>query len=113
MGYPDVMQDPALFAPIVELARFPNVCFKLSDVKGRSHQEFPFVDVHPFIQQLLNAFGSERTIWGTGYPGHHRTKHNWLSLADELRLIREGLPFLSAVDKERILGGTAKALWRI
>ncbi len=113
MGYPQLDQPAAAFDPIVELARFPNICFKLSDVKGRSQLPFPHEDVHPFIQRLLHAFGAQRTLWGTGYPGHHRAKHNWHTLADELRLIREGLPFLNDSEKEQILGGTAKALWRI
>ena len=111
MGYPDINEPAAAFQPIVDLARYPNVYFKLSDVAGRSQQSFPYTDVHPFIQRLLHAFGAQRTVWGTGYPGHHRAKHKWPSLADELRLIREGLPFLTAADKDRILGGTAAELW--
>lgn len=113
MGYPRVDESMAAFQPIVDLAQYPNIVFKLSDVKGRSKEEFPFRDVHPFIKALLDAFGAERTVWGTGYPGHHRTKHNWLPLADEIRLIREGLPFVSTRDAERILGGTAVELWRL
>lgn len=111
LGYPNVEEQAAQFDPIVELARFPNMYYKLSDVKGRSKEAFPFTDVHPFVEKLHNAFGAERTVWGTGYPGYHRQKHNWLSLADELRLIREGLPFLSVADKDRILGGTAAEIW--
>jgi predicted TIM-barrel fold metal-dependent hydrolase len=117
MGYPEVGEniagEMAGFQPILDLAAHQNICFKLSDVKGRSQQPFPFADVHPFIRALLDAFGTERTIWGTGYPGHHRTRHNWLSLADELRLIREGLPFLTPSQAERILGGTAAELFRL
>jgi L-fuconolactonase len=111
MGYPDVQKGITDFQPILDLARFDNTFFKLSDVKGRSQAAFPFADVHPYIQALLQAFGAERTVWGTGYPGHHRTKHNWLSLADELRLIRQGLPFLTSSQQDRILGGTAAELW--
>jgi predicted TIM-barrel fold metal-dependent hydrolase len=113
MGYPIVgapMQD---FAPILELARYPNMVFKLSDVKGRSQETFPFADVHSFIQALLQRFGAERTVWGTGFPGHHRAKHGWLTLAEELRLIREGLPFLSAREIDLILGESAARLWRV
>ena len=84
------MTDEAAFQPIVELARYDNVRLKLSDVAGRSQQAFPYADVHPFIEKLLSVFGAERTVWGTGYPGHHRQKHNWPSLAQELQLIREG-----------------------
>lgn len=111
MGYPKVDEPMEAFAPIIDLSRFDNIIFKLSDVKGRSKEEFPYRDVHPFVKALLDAFGSQRTIWGTGYPGHHRTKHNWLPLADEIRLIREGLPFVTPADADRILGGTAVALW--
>ncbi|MCG9126368.1 amidohydrolase [Candidatus Poribacteria bacterium] len=111
MGYPQVEEEKSLFQPIVDLAKYKNIYFKLSDVAGRSSEEFPFTDVHSFIRKLLSAFGSERTVWGTGFPGHHRTKHNWLTLADELRLIQEGLPFLTSQDKDNILGGTAATIW--
>ena len=113
MGYPKVDEDPAAFRPILDLARHSNVYLKLSDVAGRSRQGFPYTDVHPFIKDLLSAFGSERMVWGTGYPGHHRLKHKWPTLAQELRLVREGLPFLTDTDKERILGGAAAKVWKL
>ena len=113
MGYPQLDADEAAFQPIVELARYNNVHLKLSDVAGRSQQAFPYADVHPFIEKLLSVFGAERTVWGTGYPSHHRQKHNWPSLAQELQLIREGLPFLTDNDQEQILGGTAAQIWNL
>ena len=48
-----------------------------------------------------------------GYPGHHRQKNNWPALADDLRLIREGLPFLNGTQREHILGGTAEEIWNL
>jgi len=111
LGYPDLQEGEEPFRPIVELARYENVYLKLSDVAGRSAEEFPYRDVHPFIRLLLGAFGARRTMWGTGYPGHHRVKHNWPTLADELRLVREGLSFLSDAAVRRILGGTAAEVW--
>ena len=113
MGYPQVDAEAAAFQPIVELARYDNVYLKLSDVAGRSDQVFPYADVHPFIEKLLSVFGAARTVWGTGYPGHHRQKHNWPSLAQELQLIREGLPFLTDDDKDQILGETAARIWNL
>ena len=50
-------------------------------------------------------------LWGTGYPGHHRTKHNWPTLAEELRLVQEGFDFLSQREKDQMLGGTAARIW--
>lgn len=113
MGYPQVDEDPAAFQPILDLAQCENVHFKLSDVHGRSQQGYPYADVHPYIQLLLDAFGEDRTVWGTGFPGHHRQKHNWPSLRDELMLIREGLTFLTARQKDKILGKTAARIWEI
>lgn len=113
MGYPQVDSDESLFQPIIDLAKYDNIYLKLSDVAGRSNQDFPFSDVHPYIISLLSVFGSERTVWGTGFPGHHRTKHNWPTLADELRLIREGLPFLTSTDKDNIFSNTAVNIWNL
>lgn len=113
MGYPQIEEGEAAFQPIVDLARHGNVYLKLSDVAGRSRQGFPYEDVHPFIKKLMQAFGAERMVWGTGYPGHHRHKYHWPSLEQELRLIREGLPFLTNDDQEHILGGTAVEIWNL
>ena len=113
MGYPRLSLPPEAFQPIVDLAGFPNICLKISDVKGRSEQEFPFSDVHPFIRRLHQAFGAERVLWGTGYPGHHRTKHNWLSLSDELALVREGFDFLTDDEKKMMLGENVARIWRL
>ena len=113
MGYPDTSKEFELFTPVLDLAKYDNVFVKISDVAGRSNDIFPHIDVHPYIRLLYDAFGSSRLLWGTGYPGHHRTKNNWHTLADELRLIREGIPFLSELDIEQILGKTAKNIWGI
>ena len=111
MGAPKISSSMSEFDPILSLARYENVYVKISDIAGRSSKEFPFEDVHPFVEALLNAFGAERAIWGTGYPGHHRIKHNWPPLSEELRLISEGLPFLTGADRDLILGGTAATIW--
>ena len=113
MGYPQVNVDEGEFQPIVDLARYDNMYLKLSDVAGRSSQDYPYTDVHPFIEKLVGAFGAERMVWGTGYPGHHRAKHNWPTLDQELRLVREGLPFLTDAQREHILGGTAAEIWEL
>ena len=111
MGYPDPETGMEAFRPILDLARHERMFVKISDIKGRSREAFPFRDMHPYIRALLDAFGVERAMWGTGYPGHHREKHNWLSLADELRLVREGYDFLTDTQKDRLLGGTAAEVW--
>jgi predicted TIM-barrel fold metal-dependent hydrolase len=113
MGYPNVADPMSAFTQVVGLAHHTNIYLKLSDIKGRSREAYPYLDVHPFIRQLLDAFGVQRTVWGTGYPGHHRQKHGWLTLAEELQLVRDGLGFLTYEEIDRILGGTALELWRL
>ncbi len=110
MGYP-TLDEVAEWQPILDLAERPNLFVKISDVKSRSQQDFPFDDLHAVVRTLVDTFGAKRCLWGTGFPGHHRVKHNWLSLADELRLVREGFDFLTEVQKDWILGGTAARVW--
>jgi L-fuconolactonase len=113
MGYPNLDEPLSSYEAITDLSRFDNVYFKLSDVAGTSRQEFPYADVHPSIKQAVDRFGEQRIIWGTGYPGRHRVKNNWPTLAQELKLIREGIPFLSPRQIDRILGETAAEIWNI
>ncbi|MBI2965529.1 MAG: amidohydrolase [Chloroflexi bacterium] len=114
LAYPDASERPgfASYRPVLVLARHPNVYVKVSDVKNRSAQPFPFRDVHDVIRMVRDAFGPQRLLWGTGYPGHHREKHGWLSLADELRLVREGFDFMSDSEKAALLGENATRIWR-
>ena len=113
LAYPQVAESPgfATHKPVIDLARFPNVYVKVSDLHGRSDEEFPYRDVHPFIRQVHQAFGADRMMWGTGYPGSLRQKYGWPTLADELRLVRDGYDWLTASEKDRLLGGTAAIVW--
>lgn len=113
MGYPDIKQSVEEFDLIIELAAHENFYLKLSDVAGRSGMCYPFADVHPFIRRLLGAFGADRMIWGTSYPGRHRVKRGWLPLDQELLLIQEGIPFFTGDSVDRILGRTAETIWSL
>ena len=44
---------------------------------------------------LYEAFGASRLLWGTGYPGTHRS----LPLDQELAIVTQHLPFLLEDDK--------------
>ena len=98
---------------VLDLSRFPNVFVKVSDVHGRSEKGFPYRDIHPFIQKVQQAFGIERLMWGTGYPGRHRQTRGWPTLAEELGLVREGYYWLTESEKDRLLGGTAASVFRL
>lgn len=115
MGYPDFAESPhfSSFRPILNLAKHSNVHVKISDTARHSKAEFPYPDVQAAIRLLKNAFGIERMLWGTGYPGRHRLAYGWPSLADELRFVREGLDWLSATEQQRLLGGNAAMVWKL
>lgn len=99
------------YLPVLDLARHPNVVMTISDVHSRSGEGFPFRDMHSAVMMAIDAFGIERCIWGTGYPGYLREKNGWISLADELRLVREGFGWLSVEEQEMLLGSNAQRIY--
>ena len=99
------------YRPVLRLAERKNVFLTISDVHGRSDEGFPFRDMHEVIKRAIDAFGIDRCLWGTGFPGHLRLAYGWPSLADELRLVREGLDWLTATERASILGENARRLF--
>jgi predicted TIM-barrel fold metal-dependent hydrolase len=100
-----------VYKPVLELAKHDNVMMKVSDIHNRSEGEYPFTDMHDVIKMAFDAFGVERCMWGTGYPGYHRVENGWLSLEDELKLVREEFDWLSADDIAKYLGDNAMGVW--
>jgi len=60
---------------------------------------------------MYEAFGPERLLWGTGFPGATRAEAGRPSLREELQLIRKEIRFFTAEDREKILGRNASKLW--
>ena len=114
MMYPDPVMAPTwdAYKPVLELANHPNIFIKISDVHNRSAEFFPFTDMHGVVKLAIDAFGIDRCLWGTGYPGHHRVDNGWLSLEDELRLVREGFDWLTDEDQSKYLGENAMRIWK-
>ena len=111
LGRPDILPH----APWVEndyllkLARYPNVWVKFTELYSASKtKQYPYKDVHPFGQMVYEKFGPRRLLFGTGMVAS--TRRN--PLADELRLIREDIPFFADRDKEWILGRNAATIWK-
>jgi predicted TIM-barrel fold metal-dependent hydrolase len=59
------------------------------------------------------VFGPTRLLWGTGYPGVAREFYKRPTLAEELTLVREKIPFFTADDRQKILGENAAAIWKL
>ena len=114
MMYPVPKMAPGWddYRPVLALAGHENVHIKISDVHNRSDGSFPFADMHDAVKMAVDAFDIDRCMWGTGYPGYHRVDHGWLSLADELRLVREGFDWLTPGEQAKLLGDNAMRIWK-
>jgi predicted TIM-barrel fold metal-dependent hydrolase len=104
LGKPPYTDD---LAPILALARFPNVHLKLCPNNSYAVRETKG-DPAQFYGALAKAFGADRLMWGSNYPAHW---DHYGKIADRLPLAREDFSFLSARDQAQVLGETALAVW--
>lgn len=101
LGLTGQLTDAAVapeIAALVELAHYENVSVKATAAPCYSTEPYPHPSLHPFLRQLLDAFGPERLFWGSDLsrlPG---------SYADLVRLFRDDLDFLSADDIDAVMG---------
>jgi predicted TIM-barrel fold metal-dependent hydrolase len=96
-------------APVLAMARHPNVYAKLTFLALPSREEYPFADVHWMVRELVNAFGADRCLYGSNFPtAQYNAK---MSYRQTVQLFSEAIDL---TDEERswILGGTAARLWR-
>jgi predicted TIM-barrel fold metal-dependent hydrolase len=105
--------DPAAeVKKLVALAAHPRVWVKVSELNLLSPSgKYPFADTFPWVRRVYDAFGPDRLLWGTGFPGATRVQAGRPSLAEELDLIRKEIGFFTAADREKILGRNAARLW--
>ena len=97
---------------LVRLARYPNVWVKVTELSLLSpSKRHPYADTFDCVKRVYDAFGPDRLLWGTGFPGATRAQAGRPSLDEELALVRREIPFLSASDREKLLGRNAARLW--
>ncbi|MAT14904.1 MAG: hypothetical protein CMJ46_06490 [Planctomyces sp.] len=101
------------FEKLLRLSEYPNVSCKLSEMSTMSlTKEYPYADSFPFVQRVCEAFGTDRMMWGTGFPGTSRAHYNRPTVEEELDLVRKHLTFLTEEDQRKILGANAYRFWR-
>jgi predicted TIM-barrel fold metal-dependent hydrolase len=87
-------------AATASLAKYPNVSVKLSAAANYSQEGFPFRDVNPHIQKLFEAFGPQRSHWGTDMTnGFDRASYR-----QRITHFTEELAFLTESDKDWVMG---------
>ncbi len=92
---------------LLALARYPRVYVKLSHLWSLSKQDYPYRDTHDQVRRLYDAFGPERLMWGTDWPG----VEEYCGYARALALYRDEIKFFTDDDRKWILGATALKLW--
>lgn len=58
----------AILEDMLALAKVPNLYAKLSFVVTGSAEEYPFRDMHDSCHQIIEAFGTQRCVWGSDFP---------------------------------------------
>jgi len=97
---------------LLALAKYPNVYVKVSELMILSaSKKYPYRDTYPLVKAVYEAFGVERLLWGTGFPGATREQAGRPSLEEELALIQKEIPFFTEKDRAKILGENAAKLW--
>jgi predicted TIM-barrel fold metal-dependent hydrolase len=83
---------------LLALARYPGVVVMVSSAPCFSRESYPFRDLHPFLKRIYDVFGPRRMLWGADLSRLTST------YGECLDLFQQALDFLSAEDKEWILG---------
>ncbi|WP_420405788.1 amidohydrolase family protein [Nisaea sp.] len=89
---------------LLKLARLPNVAVKVTGAPGYSSEAYPFPTMHTYLRQIFDAFGPDRTFWGTDIS---KMPCSW---RDCVTMFTEELPWLRGEDLERVMG-TALCEW--
>jgi len=87
-------------ATTVALAKYPNVSVKVSASPGLSRQPYPFRDVAEHVKRVFDAYGPQRSYWGTDITNSYAKA----SYRQRITQFTEELSFLSEADKDWVMG---------
>jgi predicted TIM-barrel fold metal-dependent hydrolase len=90
---------------LLALAEFPNVAVKATGAPGYSAEAYPFPKMIGYVKQIFDAFGPERTFWGTDIT---KMPCSWKQCVS---MFTEAMPFLSENDKRLVMGDALCAWW--
>ncbi|HUA99078.1 MAG TPA: amidohydrolase family protein [Terracidiphilus sp.] len=98
---------PDLLKLLLDLARYPSVFIKISDLWVVSRQSYPYPDAQDQLRRLIAAFGPSRLMWATNWP----VSLAQIPYAKIVALYRDHLTFLTPEERRAILCGTVQRLW--
>ena len=83
---------------LLALAKHPNVAVKLSGAPSYSSDVYPYRNIHPYIKRLVEAFGPQRSFWGTDVTRMP------CSYRQCVTMYTEEMPWLKGNDLELVMG---------
>lgn len=104
----DGMIRDADVAALCGLAKHKHTTVKVSAFYALGKKKPPYDDLVPMIRRLYEAYGAKRLMWASDAPYQLQ---NGNSYADSVALVRDGLGFLSAEDRQWLTRKTAEAVF--
>jgi L-fuconolactonase len=101
------LDRPDLLKLLLDLARYPKVFVKISDMWVLSKQPYPFADAQQQVKRLIAEFGAQRLMWATNWP----VSLQQLPYSRIVDLYRDHLGVVSRKEHEEILSGTVQRVW--
>ena len=107
LGIPDCDEAPHFRSQerILSLARHANVFVQISGM--HMFGDPPYTPLVPLIEQLVEAFGANRLLYGSNYP----VMKDETVYGQELELLRTGRLGVPVAYVEDVLANTARHLW--
>ncbi len=106
LGLPDPGHLVEAEGRLAELARFEGCWLKVAGLGLVSRTSPPHRDVWPLVEAAVRAFGASRLVWGSDFPSGGGAE-GYEGVVQAM----EAMPFLSAPDRARVMGETARQLW--
>lgn len=102
------LKDDAAMAhmpELLKLARLPNVAVKVTGAPGYSGEAYPFPKMQTYVRQVFDAFGPDRTFWGTDIS---KMPCSWRQC---VTMFTEEMPWLGGADLARVMAGGVRDWW--
>ncbi|MGH9598618.1 MAG: amidohydrolase family protein [Terracidiphilus sp.] len=98
---------PDLLKLLLDLARYPRVFVKISDMWVVSKLPYPYADAQDQVKRLVASYSAQRLMWATNWP----VSLAQLPYARIVELYRDHFNFLTPEEHREILSGTVQRVW--
>jgi len=90
---------------LLPLAKLPNIAVKVTGAPGYSAEAYPFPIMQSYVKQIFDAFGPQRTFWGTDIT---KMPCSWKHC---VTMFTEQMPWLRGDDLKLVMGEALCAWW--